>query len=76
MGLLLSDRSAGRTSRPACNAQGWVDREIAGCEFRDARLRDRFRKLLSQIGSAMGQSIPLVCQGLGQHQGSVSLFRQ
>ncbi|WP_246510445.1 IS4/Tn5 family transposase DNA-binding protein [Bradyrhizobium glycinis] len=25
-------------------------------------LGDRFRKLLSQIGSAMGQSIPLVCQ--------------
>ncbi|WP_440264567.1 transposase DNA-binding-containing protein [Bradyrhizobium ottawaense] len=29
--------------------------------FRDARLGDRFRKLLTQIGSAMGQGIPLAC---------------
>ncbi|WP_456652103.1 IS4/Tn5 family transposase DNA-binding protein [Bradyrhizobium sp. LM2.3] len=40
----------------------WIDRESSGCEFRDARLGDRLRKLLMQIGSAMGQSIPLVCQ--------------
>ncbi|WP_247520245.1 transposase [Bradyrhizobium sp. 190] len=39
----------------------WIDRESSGCEFRDARLGDRFRKLLTQIGSPMGQSIPLVC---------------
>ena len=39
-----------------------IDREISGCEFRDARLGDRFRKLLAQIEGAMGQSIPLVCQ--------------
>src|SRR5580693_713061 len=74
MGLLLRDRSAERISRPACNAQGWVDREIAGCEFRDARLRDRFRKLLSQIGSAMGQSIPLVCQDWANTKAAYRFF--
>jgi hypothetical protein len=51
-----------RTPPPITSAHGWVDREIGGCEFRDARLGDRFRKLLAQMGSAMGQSIPLVCQ--------------
>lgn len=30
--------------------------------FKDARLARRFRKLLNRIGSAMGESIPLVCQ--------------
>jgi hypothetical protein len=74
MGLLLRDQLAGRTSRPACNAQGWVDREIAGCQFRDARLRDRFRKLLSQIGSAMGQSIPLVCQDWANTKAAYRFF--
>jgi len=43
-----------------CDA--WVDRELAGCCFADERLSKRFRKLVAQIGSAMGQSIPLVCQ--------------
>src|SRR5260221_14620071 len=35
----------------------WVDREVAGCEFRDARLGKRFRTLLERIGSDIGQSI-------------------
>ena len=62
MGLVLRDRPARRSPERVPSTQGWVDREIAGCEFRDARLGDRFRKLLAQIGSAMGRSIPLVCQ--------------
>ena len=40
----------------------WADYEIAGCTFKDARLGCRFGKLLKRIGSAMGKSIPLVCQ--------------
>jgi transposase-like protein len=34
----------------------------AGCSFVDERLNKRLHKLVAQIGSAMGQSIPLVCQ--------------
>ena len=43
------------------NDHNWVDQEIAGCVFKDARLGCRFGKLLKRIGSAMGESIPLVC---------------
>lgn len=38
-----------------------VDRELAGCNLADERLNKRLRKLVAQIGSAMGESIPLVC---------------
>src|SRR5262249_32344408 len=62
MGLTLRDRAAKSALRSSPCTEGWIDREIGECEFRDARLSDRFRKLLGQIGSAMGQSIPLVCQ--------------
>jgi hypothetical protein len=31
-------------------------------QFRDARLGNRARQRLAQIGGAMGQSIPLICQ--------------
>ncbi|WP_407175471.1 transposase DNA-binding-containing protein [Bradyrhizobium sp. STM 3562] len=51
MELTLRDRSAKAVCGPC---ECWIDRESSGCEFRDARLGDRFRKLLTQIGSAMG----------------------
>ncbi|WP_245315428.1 MULTISPECIES: IS4/Tn5 family transposase DNA-binding protein [Bradyrhizobium] len=43
-------------------ADAWFDRELAGCSLADERLNKRLRKLVAQIGGAMGQSIPLVCQ--------------
>ena len=42
--------------------EAWFDRELAGCSFADERLSKRLIKLLAQMASAMGQSIPLVCQ--------------
>jgi transposase-like protein len=74
MGLVLRDRAAKSTSRAAPSPQGWIDREIAGCEFRDARLGERFRKLLAQMGSAMGQSIPLVCQDWANTKAAYRFF--
>ena len=38
----------------------WFDDELASCSLADERLNKRLRKLLAQIGSSMGQSIPLV----------------
>src|SRR3546814_12305350 len=40
----------------------WLEDELAGCSLSAERLNKRLRKLLAQIESAMGQSIPLVCQ--------------
>src|SRR6202023_660009 len=41
-------------------SDAWFDREFAGGSFADERLSKRLRKLVAQIGSAMGQSIPAV----------------
>jgi len=73
MGLPLRDRSAKGCLR-SLKGECWIDREISGCEFRDARLGDRFRKLLTQIGSAMGQSIPLVCQDWANTKAAYRFF--
>jgi hypothetical protein len=51
-----------------------IDQEIRGCEFRDAWLGDRFRELLKQIGSAVGQSIPLVCQDWANTKAAYRFF--
>ncbi|MBV9033525.1 MAG: IS4 family transposase [Acidobacteriaceae bacterium] len=40
----------------------WIERELASCRFADERLRQRFRKLLEQLGGGLGQAIPLACQ--------------
>ena len=52
----------------------WFDRELAGCSFPDERLKKRFRKLLAQLGSAMGQSIPLVCQDWANTKAAYRFF--
>src|SRR4030095_4769442 len=52
----------------------FFDRELAGCSFVDERLNKRLRKLLAQIGSAMGQSIPLVCQDWANTKAAYRFF--
>lgn len=46
----------------ASQTKTWIDRELVGSEFRDARLHKRFRKLFEQLSDGIGESIPLVCQ--------------
>jgi hypothetical protein len=52
----------------------WFDRELAGCSFADDRLNKRLRKLVAQLGSAMGQSIPLVCQDWANTKAAYRFF--
>jgi len=46
----------------ASQTKTWIDRELAGSEFRDVRLNKRFRILFEQLSEGIGESIPLVCQ--------------
>ena len=52
----------------------WFDDELAGCSLADERLNKRLRKLLAQIGSSMGQSIPLVCQDWANAKAAYRFF--
>jgi hypothetical protein len=38
----------------------WVDDEVPACKLADERLPKQLRKLVGQVGGAMGQSIPTV----------------
>ena len=46
----------------AANVISGVDQELAGCRFRDNRLGQRLRKLLTHMAGAIGGSLPLACQ--------------
>jgi hypothetical protein len=54
-----------RRQSPVADAKSqdsWVDRELAECDFKDERLRKRFRMLLEQLSDGTGESIPMACQ--------------
>jgi hypothetical protein len=40
----------------------WVERELAGCEFPDQRLKGRLGRLLCDLGRRIGGTIPAACQ--------------
>lgn len=40
----------------------WIDAELSGCRFQDRRLAERLRRLLHQLGEAIGAPLPLACQ--------------
>jgi Transposase DNA-binding/Transposase Tn5 dimerisation domain len=42
--------------------EGWVKREIEGCEFGDRRLGRRFEKVLSALSGQIGSSLSVACQ--------------
>lgn len=39
----------------------WIDQELAGCSFADARLGKRFGTLMEQLSKGLGRTIPLAC---------------
>ena len=40
----------------------WIDQELAGCEFADARLGKRFKTFVEQLSEGIGETIPMACQ--------------
>ena len=40
----------------------WIDEELAGCEFADARLGKRFKTFVEQLSNGIGETIPMACQ--------------
>src|SRR4051794_38084397 len=49
-------------SSSADRALGLLWEDVGGCQFEDARLGRRFQKLVQQLETRLGQSIPLACQ--------------
>jgi hypothetical protein len=43
-------------------AGSWIDAELSGSRFRDARLGTRLRTLMTQMSGAVGDPIPMACQ--------------
>jgi len=53
---------------------GWIDHELAGCQFKDERLEKRFRKLLEHLSEGIGESIPMACQDWANTKAAYRFF--
>lgn len=42
--------------------QAWIDDELSGCKFEDARLGKRLAQLMRRLSGKVGGTIPLACQ--------------
>jgi hypothetical protein len=70
----LSQRAEEDIGFPASRSDAWIDQELAACEFKDARLRRRFRQLIEQLGAGIGESIPLACQDWANTKAAYRFF--
>src|SRR5262249_22517213 len=52
----------------------WIDEELVGCEFRDARLVKRFKTLVEQLSQAIGETIPMACQDWASTKAAYRFF--
>jgi hypothetical protein len=63
--------------RPAADSAGrdtWIDNELMGCVFPDARHGKRLRQLLEQLSSRVGSSTPWACQDWANTKAAYRFF--
>ena len=67
----------GAERRRACDKAGadeWIDNELMGCEFSDARHGKRLRQLLKQLSHRVGSSTPWACQDWANTKAAYRFF--
>ena len=55
-------------------ARTWIDQEVGGCNFGDARLAKRFGKLLGMMSEGIGESVPYACQDWANTKAAYRFF--
>jgi hypothetical protein len=54
--------------------QTWIDSELSGCTFKDARLEKRLVELMRRMSGKTGASIPLACQDWANTKAAYRFF--
>lgn len=55
-------------------SESWLDKELLGSEFQDARLTKRFHFLVKQLWPHVGKPIPLACQDWSNTKAAYRFF--
>jgi len=60
--------------QPLESGDCWIEDEVSGCEFPDARHGKRLKKLLKQISFGQGSSMPWACQDWANTKAAYRFF--
>ncbi len=60
--------------QPSERGDRWIEEEVSGCEFPDARHGKRLKKLLKQISFGQGSSMPWACQDWANTKAAYRFF--
>lgn len=52
----------------------WIDQELAGCEFADVRLGNRFITIVEKLSKEIGATIPMACQDWANTKAAYRFF--
>ena len=63
-----------RQGTDEAEADAWIDNEVMGCEFPDARHGKRLRQLLEQLSSSLGAATPWACQDWANTKAAYRFF--
>ena len=61
-------------SKSKKNDSDWIEQELARCEFKDERLGKRFKNLVDQMWSGIGETIPYACQDWANTKAAYRFF--
>ncbi len=64
----------GQETADAGGSDEWIDNEVVGCEFQDARHGKRLRQLLEQLSSKVGAVTPWACQDWANTKAAYRFF--
>ena len=63
-----------RAAADSAGTDAWIDNELMGCEFPDARHVKRLRHLLEQLTSRVGSATPWACQDWANTKAAYRFF--
>lgn len=63
-----------KTTVDAAETDAWIENEVVGCEFPDARHGKRLRQLLEQLSSRVGGATPWACQDWANTKAAYRFF--
>jgi hypothetical protein len=63
-----------RESSKDFRGEEWIDSEVVGCKFRDARRGKRLRQILEKLPSGVGSATPWACQDSANTKAAYRFF--
>ena len=72
--IVIGSRGLGGASEDAEERGEWIEAELTGRSFPDARLDHRLRKQLEGMAGAVGESLPTACQDWANSKAAYRFF--